>query len=108
MLEIVEEILQAEKKAEELVRSAKERASTLRGDAERDVQELLAKARADAKEISQNSLFEARAGLDRQFKDVLDQSNAITDTFPEDNRDAVEALIEEICRFIREPEYLRD
>ena len=108
MLEIVQEILQAEQKAEDVARAARERASTLRSDAEKNVQEQLTKARNDAAGLVQQRLTDARAEQERQYRAVVEQTNSVTATFPEDHRDAVDDLISKIVLFICEPEFLRE
>ena len=108
MLEIVQEILQAEQKAEDVARTARERASALRSEAEKDVQEQLAKARNDAAVLVQQRLADARAKQEKQYRAVVEQTDLVTATFPEDHRDAVDDLISKIVLFICEPEFLRE
>ena len=108
MLEIVQEILIAEQKAEDVARTAREHASALRSDAEKDIQDQLVKARNDAGGLVQKRLKDARAKQELQYRAAVEQTNSVTATFPEDHRDAVDDLISEIALFICEPEFLRE
>ena len=107
MLEIVQEILEAEQKAEAILAEARERAGKLRADAESNAQEQLSTARARAAELVQTRLGQTRADLDRKYQAVVEQAAATTAAFPDANAEGVDALISNIVQFICEPEYRR-
>jgi vacuolar-type H+-ATPase subunit E/Vma4 len=63
--DIVQEIIQAEKKAEELLQSAREKASGIKQSAEVEASRKVAEARARAQEIMQQDVLHAREEVER-------------------------------------------
>lgn len=107
MLEIVHDIIEAEKKADELVKSAKERASQRRAETERLVAERLSATRETAKADARERTDTARAEAEELIRKVGESSAAESDGFLERNKEQLDTLVADIADFLAAPEYSR-
>ena len=74
MRDIVQEILQAEKEAEELLQQSREEAANIRAQAERESNRKIAEARARAKEIVQQTVQHTRREAEEIRKSTIEEA----------------------------------
>ncbi|MBQ0084561.1 MAG: hypothetical protein KBS52_07375 [Clostridiales bacterium] len=72
----VESVLQAEKNADEALKSAEQKANTIIEEAQKAAQELLASKKAQAEEKEKELLLENKKTTDKMFEDRLAKRQA--------------------------------
>ena len=107
MLEILNEILEAERRAEETVKQAREEAAKLSGAAEAEVSRTLTEARERARESYQDAINEARSRAEKSRQDE-DRISTDADAFMESRKDAISEAVDRITDRILTPEYRRE
>ena len=99
MKQIIEEVFEAEKKANEIIKRAREKASQIRQAAEKDNSEKIAQAKQEAKEIIRKSVENANneAEITRQekLKQAENEKEAILG-----NEKVLNDLVDNICNII--------
>ena len=99
MKQIIEEVFEAEKKANEIIKRAREKASQIRQAAEKDNSEKIAQAKQEAKEIIRKSVENANneAEITRQekLKQAENEKEAILG-----NEIVLNNLVDNICNII--------
>lgn len=108
MLELITEIIEAEKKAEEIVSDAKEDASKRKQENEEALQKKLTEAREDAREKANTRITEARDKAEKQKTDARNAGGMNLDAFVSENRQEIETVIDEIVDLVTTPEYSRE
>lgn len=105
MLEIVQEILKAEKKAETTLNNAKEKAANIRAEAESRANKLLADARTNARESSQNEIENARGQSSAAVEKSLEEERRKTGMFAETHSAEIDSIVSEIIDLVTHIEH---
>ncbi len=108
MLELITDIIDAEKKAEEIVSEAKQDVSKRKQENEEALQKKLGEAREDAREKANTRIAEAREKAEKQKSDARSAGGMNLDAFVTDNHEAIETVIDGIVDLVTTPEYSRE
>lgn len=100
MLEIVQDILDAERKAEETLKKAREEADTIRSNTERKVSQITADAREEAHRQSIEKIEQARRRSSEDMEQALGKEREENDAFMGEHTAEIEALVSEIVDLI--------
>lgn len=100
MLEIVQDILDAERKAEETLKKAREEADTIRGNTERKVSQITADTREEAHRQSIEKIEQARRRSSEDMEQALGKEREENDAFMGEHTAEIEALVSEIVDLI--------
>ena len=100
MLEIVQDILEAERKAEDTLKKAKEEAAKIRAEAEGKANKILADARNEARLSSQDRLEQARRQSSEETERRLIEERKKIDIFEEEHSTEIGALVSDIAKLI--------
>ena len=99
MLELIEDIVRAEREADEAVIAAKEAAASTKRALEDRLQAKIADAREASKNDARRRIDEAKIRLDTKSQPNADAEKE-SDRFFEDHREAIDSLVDEIATFI--------
>lgn len=108
MKKIVEEVLEAEKKLDAILRQARQKASEIRLTAEKDMSEQTNNARQQARETTQATVEDAKQQAQRDRQKRLEQADKAKDVIMEENADKINSLVDSICDVVLSTEYGRD
>lgn len=100
MKEIIREVLEAEKRVDAILKEARQRASEMRRAAEEEIAQRIGQARQEAREVLQAAAEEARREAERLADEKLAQADQQRSALLDRNVDAVEHLVEDICRLV--------
>ena len=99
MKQIIEEVFEAEKKANEIIKQAREKASSIRQSAEKDNLEKTAQAKQKARELIQTTVENARKEAELFRQEKLKQSENEKESILK-NEEIVNKLVDNICNII--------
>ena len=108
MLEIVHEIIEAEQKAAEIVKSARDTASKLKSDFEREANERIGKVREEVKLNTRKEVEEAQQLGKQQLAESNTKQNDANAHFRDNHKKEIDDLISDIIQFIITPEFQKD
>ena len=108
MKKIVEEVLEAEKKLDTILRQARQKASEIRLAAEKDMSEQTNNARQQTREIIQTAIEDAKQQAQRERHQRLEQADKAKDVIIQENADKINSLVDSICDIVLSTEYERD
>ncbi len=108
MLEIISEIIDAEKKAQGIVDEAKKEASQRKQQNEEALQKKLNDARDQAREEANARIADSRKKADERKNAARSSAGLRLDSFLSDNRNEVESIIGEIVELVITPEHERE
>ncbi|TFG61240.1 MAG: hypothetical protein E4H36_10765 [Spirochaetales bacterium] len=105
MENVVEEILQTEKNAEEILTEAGKKALELQSQADREIQEALTRAKLEAADLVRKRIGEAadKAALTR--RGALEKAERESLAMTARNNDKLDSLVQEILQLISKPLY---
>lgn len=99
MKQIIEEVFEAEKKANEIIKQAREKASQIRQAAEKDNLVKMAQAKQQAKEIVQKTVEDARKEAELFRQEKLKQAEGQKESILK-NEKVLSGLVEKICNIV--------
>ncbi|MHC4213205.1 MAG: hypothetical protein ACYSWP_07540 [Planctomycetota bacterium] len=108
MKKIVEEVLEAEKKLDTILRQARQKASEIRLTAEKEMSEQTNNARQQARELTQAAVEDAKQQAQRDRQERLEQADKAKDVIIQENADKINSLVDSICDIVLSTEYGRD
>jgi len=100
MKRIIEEVLQAEQKVNTALKQAREKASEILRTAEKETSEKITQAREQSLEIMQTMVEEAKKEGERYREEKLKKVDQEKEALIQNNADATNALIDDICRIV--------
>lgn len=100
MIDIVQDILEVEKAAEEIVNKAKLEAEELRARTERDASELIAKTRENARKSIQQHIEETRKRAESEMRRLIESETQEYEDFPVTYAEEVSQLADEIVSLV--------
>ncbi len=105
MHEIVSKVIEAEQQAEKALAEARQKAAAVRSAADAEAASLLQAARAEAQVLLQESLARSRESAEAERLQTVRDAQDRADRFPEDNGQALGALVDRIVALIIAPGY---
>ncbi len=99
MKQIIEEVFNAEKKADEILKKARERASEIKQAAEKDNLEKIAQAKQKAKELIQKAVEDAKKEAELFRQEKLKQSENEKESVLK-NEEVLNKLVDNISNII--------
>ena len=100
MLEIVQEILDAEQKAEEAVEKAKAEADRIRVETDGKANKIIQDARNEIQRSSLEQIEEARRRSSAETEKALEQERSKIDVFEQDHAAKIDSLVSEIVDLV--------
>lgn len=107
MLEIIDQVLKAEREAEAMVSQAKESASKATSKFEQEERERLQNARSEADQESRDRLAAVRSELQQQYEDAVADAQERADRYVRDNQEAVGRAVSNVVRLLSQTEVSR-
>jgi len=108
MKRIIEEVLEAEEKVDEILKQARQEASEIARSAEKEISEKMNSARQEALDLIKNAVEDAKKEGERIGAETLKQADREKDTLVKDKKDAIDGLVDNICSIILTMEYERE
>jgi vacuolar-type H+-ATPase subunit H len=108
MQEIVDEVLQAEQMAEQIVKSARQKSMEMKTASENELSERVKKAREDAQKFIQEAVIEAKEKAREDYENAVKKDEEKNLDFYKKNEEKVKLIIDEIIHLIITPEYSRE
>jgi len=108
MKDIVNEILETEKKVESTLQDAREKAQAVRQQTEKEAQEQISRAREEARAIVQNAVEMARREAEEVRQKRLKEAEAAAGAFLIDNKDKIDRLVEDVVKLVIRTAYSGD
>jgi V/A-type H+-transporting ATPase subunit G/H len=105
MQEIVTQVLEAEKAAEERLQEARSRAGEIRAQADREVQEKLQQAREQAGRRSQEILEQARTRAGLAYEEALQKTRDENREFFQTQEEPINRAAEAVVALITIPQW---
>jgi vacuolar-type H+-ATPase subunit H len=99
MKQIIEEVFEAEKKANEIIKQAREKASQIRQSAEKENLEKIAEAKQKAKELIQNTVENAGRDAELMRQEKLKQADSEKESILK-NEEIIKGLVDNICNIV--------
>ena len=99
MKQIIEEVFEAEKKANEIIKQAREKASEIKQSVEKDNLEKMAQAKQKAKELIQITVENAKKDAELFRQEKLKQSENEKESILK-NEEIINNLVGNICNII--------
>ena len=99
MKQIIEEVFEAEKKANEIIKQAREKASEIKQSVEKDNLEKMAQAKQKAKELIQTTVENAKKEAELFRQEKLKQSENEKESILK-NEEIINNLVGNICNII--------
>lgn len=99
MKQIIEEVFEAEKKANEILQKAREKAHEIKQAADKESLDKIAEAKLKAKEIVHAKVESARKEADRLRQEKLKQADGEKEAILK-NENVLNKLVEDICKII--------
>ena len=100
MGDIVNEILQVEKKVAQTIQEAREKAAALRQQSDREIAAMIAEVREKARERVQRAVDEALRGAERVRGDRLREAEEQSEALAQKNSVAIDELVREAVKLI--------
>ena len=108
MLDILHEIIEAEQKAAEIVKNAREAGAVKKSSFESEANERLFKAREDAKSYTREKVEEAQKAAGKRLNESLANESDVSARFRETHGKEIDNLVKDIIHFIITPEFQKD
>lgn len=108
MLEILDEILNAEREAEEMVAAARKRAAELKRNAEAQLNQELNDAREAARERFQERVAQAHKEAERRKSSELAGLENDAETFMSEHADSVDQAVRRVVEILTTPEFRQE
>ncbi len=108
MQNIVDQVLETEKKAESILQQARAREAEIRGEAEARASDLLVQARAEAQKILLEETDRARRESEQAYRQAIQQAEAEEADFIPRNRERIERAVDRILRLLLTPEWRKE
>jgi vacuolar-type H+-ATPase subunit E/Vma4 len=105
MKQIIKEVFEAEQKVNEILKQARSRATEIRRSAEKENSEKVSEAKRQAREIIQSAVEEAKKEAEQLRREELKQAEQEEEDLLRSNEDAIDNLVDHICRLIISTEY---
>ena len=105
---IIEDVLQAEEKVEAVLRQSRQEASEILHSSETEISEKMGDAREKARGIVQTAVEDAKKRAELTRAEKLKQANQEKEDLLKSNANAIDALVDDICKIILNTEYNRD
>jgi vacuolar-type H+-ATPase subunit H len=106
--QIIEDVLRAEEKVTAMLRQARDKASEIGRSADKDISERMNDARLKGLEIVKAAVEDAKKEAERIRQEKLEQSDKEKDALLNNNRDAIDNLVDNICKVILTTECDKD
>ena len=100
MLHIVEDILEAERNAERIVKSARDEVERIRAQADREATELLAKTREETRQRTRQETEEARRSAADRIKRLLEAEEIKADAFPDEHSSEIARIVDDVVDLV--------
>ncbi len=108
MQDVVDEVLKAEAGAEEIITKAREKAQSVRQEAEQEINRRIAEAREKARKIIQDKVSAAKEQAAAEYKEAIRNAERQSEEFWQHNMGKVTAVVEKLAAFIITPEFERE
>lgn len=108
MKQIIEEVLRAEEKVGAMLGQARDKASEIGRSADKDISEKMNDARQKALEMVRAAVEDAKKEAERIRQQKLEQADKEKDALLNNNRDAIDNLVDNICKVILTTECDKD
>jgi len=108
MQKIIDEILEAEGKAEKLILEARKKAKELKSDIEKENNTKIAEAQEKAQEIIRNGVSHAQKETDVEYMNTIKQTEINNANFRKDNSENREKTVKRIIELIIKPEHEKE
>lgn len=108
MRDIVEQVLETEKRAEQIIQQARARETEIRNTAETESGRIVQQARADAQRLLLEEASRARQEADLEYRQAVQQVESANAGFLERNRSKIESAVERVIALLAAPEYPRE
>ncbi len=105
MREIVDQVLEIEKKAEQVIEQARAREAEIRAEAEAEAGSRLAQAHAEAQKLVREETDRARRESEAAFRLAMSQAEEANTDFIQRRRERADRTIERIMRLVVTPGY---
>jgi vacuolar-type H+-ATPase subunit H len=105
MRDIVQEILQAEKRVEELLQHAREEAGTITSQAEKEANRKVAEARASAQEIVQQTVQRARREAEEIRKSMIEEAERKSRALASRSGLHLDDLADQVARMVMKTDF---
>jgi vacuolar-type H+-ATPase subunit H len=106
--QIIEEVLRAEEKVGAMLRQARDKASDMGRSADKDISERMNEARLKGLEMVKAAVEDAKKEAERIRQQKLEQADKEKDALLNNNRDAIDNLVDNICKVILTTECDKD
>ena len=100
MQEVLKEILEAEKEAEEKVKLAREEAAKIRREGDERSEAILRKAREEAHETAKATAVEAERTMEEEYRGELEKVEAEKNRFIEEEPGRIDTLVDRLTGMI--------
>lgn len=100
MKKIIDEVLAAEKEADEIVLKAKKEAAAIKNSAEAEVNELLNDAKTEARGILSTGLNEARSLAAAEYDKTVIEEKAAARRMLDERRNELDAIIDRVASLV--------
>jgi vacuolar-type H+-ATPase subunit H len=108
MRDIVEQVLETEKRAEQVIQQARARETEIRNAVETESGRIVQQARADAQRLVLEESNRARQEADREYRQAVQQAESANAGFVERNRPKIESAVERVIALLITPDYPRE
>jgi vacuolar-type H+-ATPase subunit H len=106
--QIIEEVLRAEEKVGTMLRQARDKASEMGRSADKDISERINDARQKGLEMVKAAVEDAKKEAECIRQEKLEQADKEKDALLNNNRDAIDNLVDNICNVILTTECDKD
>jgi vacuolar-type H+-ATPase subunit H len=106
--QIIEEVLRAEEKVAAMLGQARDKASEIGRSADKDISERMNDARQKALEMVRAAVEDAKKEAERTRQQKLEQADKEKGALLNNNRDAIDNLVDNICNVILTTECDKD
>ena len=100
MKEVLQEILDAEKEAEEKVKQAREDAAKIRREADERCEEILKNAREEAHGVAREIATRAEEAVEKEYRAELEKAEENKNRFIEEESGRIDALVDRLTGMI--------
>ena len=105
MKQIIKEVLKAEERVDAALSQARNKASEIITSVEREVAEKLSEAKERTREIIQTAVEEAEGQAKATRAEKLKQTDQQEEAMLHENADAIDDLVDRICRIVLDAEH---
>jgi vacuolar-type H+-ATPase subunit H len=106
--QIIEDVLRAEEKVGAMLRQARDKASDMGRSADKDISEKMNEARLKGLEMVKAAVEDAKKEAECIRQEKLEQADKEKDALLNNNRDAIDSLVDNICNVILTTECDKD